>query len=199
MKKYAKLVSAFILIFSLSGIAQEQTPPVVKEDVQNKTKQVQILSDASQNHDESTVRNHSVSDVERQKTKNMFIEYSSIYDFEQTMEKLSTEILNGGWKISVTHDLQGTLNKSGIEVLPVKVIELCNPKLASQILKGSDTRIYSSMLPCRISVYQKEDGKTYISMINSQAMASQIGGIVEKVMNDAFLQADKFIKVVTTK
>lgn len=199
MEKYIKIVLAFILIFNLSGIAQEQTPLAVKEVVQNKTKQVQILSDASQNQEESTVRNQNVSDVERQKTKNMFIEYSSIYDFEQTIEKLSTEILNGGWKISVTHDLQGTLNKSGIEVLPVKVIELCNPKLASQILKGSETRIYSSMLPCRISVYQKEDRKTYISMINSQAMASQIGGIVEKVMNDAFLQADKFIKVVTEK
>jgi len=199
MKKYAKFVLAFILIFNLSGIAQEQTQPTVKEGVKNKTKQVKILQNSSQQLAEKTARNHSLSVVEKQKTKKMFIEYSSIYDFEQTIEKLSTEILNGGWKISVTHDMQGTLNKSGIEVLPVKVIELCNPKLASQILKGSDTRIYSTMLPCRISVYQKDDGKTYISMINSPAMASQIGGIVEKVMNDAFLQAEKFIMEVTAK
>ena len=126
----------------------------------------------------------------------MFIENKSFYDFEQTVEILSEAIVNGGWKISVTHDLQATLIKSGIEVLPVKVIELCNPKLASQILKDSNTRIYSSMLPCRISVYQKEDGKTYISMINSGLLAAQIGGNVETIMKEALMAAETFILVV---
>jgi len=129
--------------------------------------------------------------------ENMFIEIQSSYDFDQTFEKLSGAIIDGGWKISITHDLQGTLNKSGIEVLPVKVIELCNPALASQILLDNDARKYSSMLPCRISVYLKDDGKTYISMINSALMASQIGGTVEQVMKGAFSAAEKFIAVVT--
>jgi len=131
--------------------------------------------------------------------ENMFIEYPGKYDFEKTVEILSESILNGGWKMPATHDLQATLANSDIEVLPIKVIELCNPKLASQILKGSDTRLYSSMLPCRISVYQKEDGKTYLSMINSAALASQIEGIVEKVMTEAYLLAEKFISVVIEK
>lgn len=128
--------------------------------------------------------------------ENMYVERPSLYDFDQTVEKLSETIVNGGWKISITHDLQATLNKSGIDVLPIKVIELCNPIHSSQILKESDLRIYSSMMPCRISVYTKEDGKTYISMINFGIVASQIGGLVQKVMINAFKDAEKFISVV---
>ena len=128
--------------------------------------------------------------------KNLFIESRSLYDFDHTMEKLSEIILNGGWNISVTLDLQASLSKSGIAVLPVKVIELCNPKLASQILSTNDTRIYSAMLPCKISVYEKDNGKTYLSILNSGAFAPQIGGVVEDVMTEAFAQAEKFIHQV---
>lgn len=129
--------------------------------------------------------------------KNLFIESLSLYDFDHTMEKLSEIILHGGWNISVTLDLQASLSKSGIGVLPVKVIELCNPKLASQILSNSDTRIYSGMLPCKISVYEKDNGKTYLSILNSGAFAPQIGGVVENVMIEAFSQVEKFIQQVT--
>ena len=73
--------------------------------------------------------------------ENLFIESQSRYSFDQTVEKLSDIILNGGWNISVILDLQASLGKSNIVVLPVKVIELCNPKLASRILQKSETRL----------------------------------------------------------
>lgn len=131
--------------------------------------------------------------------ENLFIESQSKYNFDQTMEKISETILSGGWNISVTLDLQASLSKSGIDVLPVKVIELCNPKLASQILLNSDTRIYSSMLPCKISIYDKENGKTYISILNTGSFASQIGGKVEAVMTESFSQVERFIQQVIEK
>ena len=131
--------------------------------------------------------------------ENLFIETPSLYDFDKTVEMLSEAIVQGGWKISVTHDLQGTLLKNGIEVLPVKVIELCNAMLASQLLIANDTRKYSAMLPCRISVYEKEDGLTYTSIMNTVSLALQIGGVAEAVMMDAFWEADKFISIVTKK
>jgi uncharacterized protein (DUF302 family) len=126
--------------------------------------------------------------------KNLFIESTSQYDFEQTIETLSGIILSNGWNISVTLDLQASLNKSGIDVLPVKVIELCNPNLASRILQNSATRIYSSMLPCKISVYGKDNGKTCLSVLNSGAFATLIGGTVEGVMTEAFSHVEKFIQ-----
>jgi len=133
------------------------------------------------------------------KMKNLFIESLSLYNFDDTVDKLSQIILSGGWNISVLLDLQASLSKSGIDVLPVKVIEICNPKLASQILKQSNTRIYSSMLPCKISIYMKEDGKTYLSILNTGILASQIGGNVEKIMIEAFSLVESFIQKVIIK
>lgn len=54
-------------------------------------------------------------------------------------------------------------------------------------------RLYSSLLPCRISIYQTSDGITRISRMNSVAMAAQIGGLVEEVMSEAFAEIEKAI------
>jgi uncharacterized protein (DUF302 family) len=128
--------------------------------------------------------------------ENMFLEYQSKYAFDETIEILAETISNGGWKISIIHDLRQTLKNNSIDVLPIKVIELCNPKHSSQILKESDLRIYSAMMPCRITVYEKEDGKTYLSTINSGIMSAEAGELVERVMTAAFHDAKHFISVV---
>lgn len=130
---------------------------------------------------------------------NLFFESKSQFNFDQTLEKLSEAILSGGWNISVILDLQASLSKSGIDTLPVKVIELCNPKLASRILLNNETRVFSSMLPCKISIYEKDNGNVYISILNTGMLASQIGGKVEIVMIEAFSQVEKFIDQVIEK
>jgi len=55
------------------------------------------------------------------------------------------------------------------------------------------------MLPCKVSVYQKDNGKTYISILNTGVLASQIGGTVELVMIEAFTQVEKFRQVLIAK
>jgi len=127
----------------------------------------------------------------------MFIEYESKYNMEETIEILSETISNGGWKISIIHDLQETLRKNSIHVLPLKVIELCNPKYSSQLLGDDNLRIYSSLMPCRISVYEKEDGKTYLSTMNAKQLSEQIGGLVQKVMAEAYKDISGDISVVS--
>ena len=128
-----------------------------------------------------------------------FIENESLYGFEHTIELLSAKIAEIGWKISVVHDLQDTLRKNGKDVLPVKVIELCKPDYSVQLLKEDKERIYSSLMPCRISVYLTSDGETHISRMNSQLLASQIGGLVEKVMGEAFSSIEAILKSMIKK
>jgi uncharacterized protein (DUF302 family) len=91
------------------------------------------------------------------------------------------------------HDLQEKMRKNGKEVNPVKVIELCKPDYAYRLLSEDTLRIYSNMMPCRISVYEKEDGKTYVSRLNSAMLSSMIGGVVEDVMSQAYRDAESFI------
>ena len=131
--------------------------------------------------------------------ENLFLEYRSLYQFDETVEKLTEIILSSGWKNPATHDLQSTLAKNDIEVLPVKVIELCNPKIAANILTDSDTRLYSSMLPCRISVYDKADGKTYVSLMNAVEIAKQISGNAAETLMIAFDESVKFIQTIVVK
>lgn len=127
----------------------------------------------------------------------MFFENKSRYGFDETVEKLTDGIAQGGWRLQHIHNLQETMTKNGFDVLPVKVLELCFPKYAYSLLSEDDLRIFSNMMPCRISVYQKADGKTYVSRMNTAAFAKQIGGVVADVMTGAFNDAEVFIKNVS--
>jgi len=127
----------------------------------------------------------------------LMIESTSRYDFGQTMDLLSKAILEKGWKITITHDLQETMKKNGKEVLPVKVIEICNPGLAFQILSKDQLRDVSPMLPCRISIYEKSDGITYIARMNAPAFAAMLDKDAAKTINQAFNEAEEFVKAAT--
>lgn len=129
----------------------------------------------------------------------MFYETKSAYGFEETISKLSEIIVTSGWKVIYIHDLQETMKKNGKDVTPVKVVELCNPNYAFRILSDDSLRIYSNMLPCRFSVHEKADGKTYVSRMNSALMANQIGGVVQEVMSNAYHDVEGFIEKVIEK
>ena len=117
-----------------------------------------------------------------QNNEQMFLENESKYNFAETVVKLTAEIEKKTWKVSAVHDLQETLKKNGTEVLPIKVFALCHPKHSSKILLKDDERIVSSLMPCRVSVYEKSNGKSYISRMNTGVLAKSIGGIIEEVM-----------------
>ena len=126
----------------------------------------------------------------------MFFENKSRHGFEETVERLSEIAPGNGWKIIQVLDLQGMMRKNGKEVLPVKVIELCKPDYAYQLLSDDDLRIYANMMPCRISVHQKADGQTYVSRMNSAMFAAQIGGVLQDVMSDAYSEVEGFIQQI---
>ena len=127
---------------------------------------------------------------------NMFIENKSKYNYEETVLKLTEEVDKSDWKLIHMHDLQHLMHKNGHTVLPAKVMEICAPSFAFKLLSKDEERIYSNMMPCRLSVYEKEDGKTYISRMNIEHFASQMGGVIQEVMTEAFQGAEGFINQV---
>jgi uncharacterized protein (DUF302 family) len=124
----------------------------------------------------------------------MLIESKSPYDFETTVGKFQQAIAKQGWKVPAVHDLQATMHNFGKTVGPVKVFELCHPDHAEKILRESEERIVSSMMPCRVAIYEKADGQVYLSRMNSKLMADAMGGIVQKVMADAFSENEQMIE-----
>lgn len=128
--------------------------------------------------------------------ENMFIEVQSRFTVEQTVKTLVETIEKNGWKVQITHDLQQSLKNKGYDVLPVKIVELCNTDHSSKILSLDSERIYANLMPCRIAVYEKTDGKTYLSLMNAGMLAKQIGGVVEEVMSRAFADSMRFVEEV---
>ncbi len=127
----------------------------------------------------------------------MFFENKSKYGFDETISQLSEIVPQSGWKIIQILDLQETMKKNGKEVLPVKVVEMCKPDYAYKLLSDDTQRIYANMMPCRISIFEKSDGHTYVSRMNSAMFAAQIGGVMEEVMDKAFNDAESMIKGIT--
>lgn len=124
----------------------------------------------------------------------MLIETSSPHDFATTVQKFETAVADQGWRMPAVHDLQATLLKNGKNVRSVKVFELCQPDHAEKILRESEERIVSTMMPCRVAIYEKADGKVYISRMNSALMSKAMGGIVKEVMSVAFSENELMIK-----
>jgi uncharacterized protein (DUF302 family) len=113
------------------------------------------------------------------------MERKSKFGFDKTVEMLIADAEHREWKVPAVHDLQQSLAKSGKSVRPVKVIEICKPKYSGQMLELNDERIMSVMMPCRISVYEKDDGMVYIGIINTGDITSGLPENIANVMKEA--------------
>lgn len=125
------------------------------------------------------------------------IEKSSKYDFEKTVDLLVAEAERREWKVPAIHDLQQSLAKSGKTVKPVRVIEICKPVYSGQMLELNDERIMSVMMPCRISVYVKDDGKTYMALVDGAEMAAGQAENIARVMKAASDETFEIAKTVS--
>ncbi|MCK5169896.1 MAG: DUF302 domain-containing protein, partial [Bacteroidales bacterium] len=93
-------------------------------------------------------------------------------------------------------DLQATMKKFNHDVAAVKVFEICHPDHSYQILKESDERIASNMMPCRISVYEKADASVWISRMNSGIVAKPMSRIIRESMSAAAADVELIIAEV---
>ncbi len=131
--------------------------------------------------------------------KMMLIESKSGYAFEETLERLQQAVDDKGWKMPYVHDLQATMAKFNYEVRKVKVMEVCKPDVAQLILTKDDERIASTLMPCRISVYEKSDGQVYVARLNSVKMGGLFGGIIKQAMDVAGNESEEIIQTVVVE
>ena len=128
----------------------------------------------------------------------MLIEHQSPFGVEETVKRISDNAISEGWVVSGVTSLHKSVKKhGGGDLLPVKLINLCQANHAYNILKNDDSRIVSVMMPCTISVYQKSDGKTYVGTMNAKLLGTMFGGTVAEVMGgEVAEQQQKFIAFV---
>lgn len=125
-------------------------------------------------------------------------ESQSRFGFAETVTRLQAELKRKGWKVAKVHDLQASMKKHGHAVLPVKVMAACHPQFALKVLQNDDARLAAAMMPCRIAVYDKKDGKTYLSRPDLTRMALK-GSPMAKPMANAAGNIEKILKSVIKK
>jgi len=126
----------------------------------------------------------------------MMMEDKSPYDFEETTARFEAEVEAAGWSIAGMHDMQAVMENYDYEVDSIKIYELCSSRYSALILEEDDERIVSPLMPCRISIYEKSDGNTYITRMNSKLMARPFGGIINEVMQQAADETEAIIENV---
>lgn len=124
----------------------------------------------------------------------MILENKSNKSFDETVEWIDKTVTDNNWKVLTIHNLQDSMDKNGYEVLPVKVFAICQPHHAVKILGKDDERIVSSMMPCRISVYEKSDGNTYLSRMDTAMMSAGFEGAIKEVMVSTSKEIEQMIK-----
>ena len=114
--------------------------------------------------------------------------------FDEAVSRVERKAAEKGFRVLHTHDVAATLAEKGFPREPLKIIEICNAKYASQVL-NKDVKL-SLMLPCPISVYI-EKGKTNISTLlptsiaqffpqaGIERLASEVEKIVLQIIEEA--------------
>jgi uncharacterized protein (DUF302 family) len=115
----------------------------------------------------------------------MIEETKSPLAFEDTVNAISTTVTGKGWKLPKVYRLDKTMKKHGYDVAPVAVLELCHADHAYKILSKDASLKVTPFMPCRISVYQRENGEVVIARMNSGLMSKLFHRDIANVMADA--------------
>ena len=126
--------------------------------------------------------------------KMMFTVSESKYNFDKTAEMIIESTKQNEWSMPHHYDLQATMDKHGFKVKAVKVFSICKPDLAVRILSEDTDRHISAMMPCRVAIYEKSNGKTYVARMNAGLLSKLLGGNVKAVMGDAGNDSEKILE-----
>jgi len=111
----------------------------------------------------------------------MLVTHESSLDYDATIEALRERIEGAGWVVSGVKDMNESLAKEGVDFKPrVTLVSLCHPDYAESIL--TTDRYMSVMMPCKLSVWEDDEGKVQITQMNTALMGKLFGGNVTKVM-----------------
>ena len=125
----------------------------------------------------------------------MFKETPSPFGLEETIARIQANVqaTGNGWALSGLRNPARVVAADGGNVLPVMMVEACSPKYSKLILAHDETRILSVLMPCKIAIYKKEDGKVYIGTINAGLIGKMFGPVVSEVMSKVAEDQKKFL------
>jgi len=131
----------------------------------------------------------------------MFSERVSPFGVEETVARIQQNIQASktGWALSGLRNGAKPIEKDGGNVLPVLMIEACSTRYSGPVLKDDSVRFLSILMPCKISVYKKSDGKVYIGTMNASLIGALFGAKIGSIMKDVAEDQQSFLKFDASK
>jgi len=127
--------------------------------------------------------------------KMMLFEVSTDKSVSGTADALCAAVQASHFSVMQVHDLKETMAKKGVEFAhECLIFEVCQPQQAKKVLDESMS--LSTVLPCRISVYEK-GGKTLLATLKPttllamfnlphlEKVAQEVEATIVKIMNEA--------------
>ncbi len=113
----------------------------------------------------------------------------SKFDFQTTIDEVNASVIAAdGWKVAGFMNMTKSLASHGYEINQAVIFEICNPDIANEMLADEDNLWMVAMMPCRIAIYEKSDGKVYVAGMNMELMSKlfpgDIGDAMEQVAAD---------------
>ena len=96
--------------------------------------------------------------------------------YEQVLTAVKAAAQKQGFRVSNVHDIAASLRKDGINREPYATVEVCNSKIAAEVLNAQP--LLGSVMPCRIAVFQKGN-ETTVSMIRPSRLMTLFPGSSE--------------------
>lgn len=109
----------------------------------------------------------------------LIYEYESNLNYDDTLAAVKKAVTSTpGWVVRFGSGCAIPKINDGSRMT---VMKLCHGTYGSVLLNAEETRKTSTIIPCTISIYQKSDGKTYISRVNVSLLGSLLGGKIGKI------------------
>lgn len=131
--------------------------------------------------------------IQSSPSEGLLVEKESRYNFEESCTQLEASAKSLEWRTPAVHDMQKILAGAGLEITQNKIYEVCKPAHAFNIIIDDQNKLASPLLPCRIAVYEKADGKTYFAYTNMEQAGKLFKGEVQQAMNTVQTDIEKLL------
>ena len=102
---------------------------------------------------------------------------------EELTGRVRQALADEGFGVLTEIDVQATLKlKLGVERKPYLILGACNPRLAHQALEAEPA--LGVFLPCNVTLFEGDDGTTYVQAIRPAAMFALVDNPAVQPMAD---------------
>ncbi|MCB2153512.1 DUF302 domain-containing protein [bacterium] len=110
----------------------------------------------------------------------MLTVHESPYSIDETCTRLTESIEANGWSSPAVRNMNNAMSKEGVQMeSPVRIVELCKAEYAREVLQSNPE--VATLMPCAFAVYENQ-GKVYVSGMNTGLMGKMFGGTIAEVM-----------------